>query len=86
MEHLANELDGRWFIGVLFFEMHHQTEGPIFKWCILWSDNDCIPSRVGQLLYSSISESMYQVITLSATGEADTPAGGSVCMRWETVS
>lgn len=24
---------------------------------------------------------MYHVITLSAIGEADTPAGGSVCMR-----
>jgi hypothetical protein len=24
----------------------------------------------------------YQVMTLSATGDADTPAGGSVCMRW----
>lgn len=24
----------------------------------------------------------YQVITLSATGDADTPAGGSVCMRY----
>lgn len=23
----------------------------------------------------------YQVMTLSATGEAETPAGGSVCMR-----
>jgi hypothetical protein len=26
--------------------------------------------------------SIYQVITLSATGEAETPAGGSVCIRW----
>jgi hypothetical protein len=24
----------------------------------------------------------YQVITLSAMGEAETPAGGSVCMRF----
>ena len=29
-------------------------------------------------MFCSVS---YQVITLSATGEADTPAGGSVCMR-----
>lgn len=28
------------------------------------------------------SESTYQVITLSATGEAETPAGGSVCIRY----
>jgi hypothetical protein len=26
-------------------------------------------------------EILYQVITLSATGEAETPAGGSVCIR-----
>ncbi len=28
----------------------------------------------------------YQVITLSAMGEAETPAGGSVCIRWESMS
>ena len=28
----------------------------------------------------------YQVITLSAIGEAETPAGGSVCIRWESMS
>jgi len=27
----------------------------------------------------------YQVMTLSAIGEAETPAGGSVCMRCETM-
>jgi len=26
-------------------------------------------------------EGSYQVMTLSGTGDADTPAGGSVCMR-----
>jgi len=30
-------------------------------------------------------ENLYQVITLSATGEAETPAGGSVCMRCKKV-
>ena len=25
----------------------------------------------------------YQVMTLSATGEAETPAGGSVCIRYD---
>ena len=29
------------------------------------------------------AEVSYQVITLSATGDADTPAGGSVCIRFE---
>ena len=28
-----------------------------------------------------MSRDAYQVMTLSAMGEADTPAGGSVCMR-----
>jgi hypothetical protein len=30
--------------------------------------------------------SHYHVMTLSATGDADTPAGGSVCMRLEQVN
>lgn len=30
-----------------------------------------------------VLEYMYHVITLSATGDAETPAGGSVCMRCE---
>ena len=29
---------------------------------------------------------MYQVITLSAMGDAETPAGGSVCIRWREVN
>jgi len=28
-----------------------------------------------------VREGSYQVMTLSGTGDADTPAGGSVCMR-----
>jgi hypothetical protein len=37
----------------------------------------------GFVLNISLKESLqtYHVITLSAIGEADTPAGGSVCMR-----
>ena len=30
--------------------------------------------------------STYQVMTLSAIGEAETPAGGSVCIRWEPLA
>ena len=30
--------------------------------------------------------SMYHVMTLSATGDAETPAGGSVCMRWDELA
>ena len=30
-------------------------------------------------------DTTYHVITLSATGEAETPAGGSVCIRCEQI-
>jgi hypothetical protein len=82
MEHLADEFDRWWFIWVLLLEMHYQAKSSIFERGVCRSDNDGIPvaSTIRRSLFLQVGVT-YQVITLSATGEADTPAGGSVCMR-----
>lgn len=43
------------------------------------SDGEAVAGVMG----SEAVEGAYQVMTLSAMGEADTPAGGSVCIRCE---
>ena len=85
MKHLADKLDPRWFVWILLFKVHDQTEGPILERCIHRPYYDSIPS----FMYVSpfgpqvicMSRDAYQVMTLSAMGEAETPAGGSVCIR-----
>ena len=80
MEHLADELDARRLIGVLLFKLHHQTKGAVLERSVGRSDNDGVPAILAQSVRQSPQIS-YHVITLSATGEAETPAGGSVCIR-----
>ena len=90
MEHLADEFDLRWLIGILLLELHYQSKCSIFKRGIGRANDDSIP---GNTMVSSVftiererhQREQYQVITLSGTGEAETPAGGSVCMRWRSV-
>jgi len=56
------------------------TAGGLFGYCsskCMTSLN--VPSSKGVSAGPMITA--FQVITLSGTGEADTPAGGSVCMR-----
>lgn len=84
MEHLTDELDLRRLVGVLLLELHDKSESPILERGIGRSNNNGVPvesnkysSRIDQI---PIKEA-YQVMTLSGTGEAETPAGGSVCMR-----
>lgn len=84
MEHLADELDSGRLVRILFLKMHHKSEGAILEWRVGGTNNDGIP--YGRVLVSVAIESImiceiYQVMTLSGTGEAETPAGGSVCMR-----
>lgn len=43
MEHLADELDRGRLVGILFFEMHHESKGSVFEWSIGGSNNDGIP-------------------------------------------
>ena len=84
MEHLADELDCWRLIRVLFFEMHDESEGSVLEWRVRRTDNDGVPVERGQPSRSCcflLRGDPYQVITLSATGEAETPAGGSVCIR-----
>ena len=45
MKHLADELNRRWFLWVLFFEMHNESEGSILKGGVGWSDNDSVPGE-----------------------------------------
>lgn len=51
MEHLANKLDARWLIGVLFFKVHHQAEGTILEGSIGGADNDGIPGGSSANVY-----------------------------------
>lgn len=85
VEHLADEFDPRRFIGVSFLEMHYQSKGSIFKGCVCGADDHSIPIQTISsypILFLNI-EASYHVITLSGMGDADTPAGGSVCMRYD---
>jgi hypothetical protein len=68
----------------LLFEVHDKPEGAVLEGCVGRAYDHSVPvekliSR--QDLKMGFRGVSYQVITLSATGEADTPAGGSVCMR-----
>ena len=83
MEHLADKLDCRGLVGVLFLKVHNESEGSILEGSIGRSDNNGIPIVKRSATHRLFSQpgGLYQVITLSATGEADTPVGGSVCMR-----
>lgn len=56
------------------------SAGPIITAFLM---NPEVSSQVSTQLLNA-SGGSHQVMTLSATGDADTPAGGSVCMRWET--
>lgn len=44
VEHLADEFDARGLVRVLLLEVHHQTEGPIFKRSVGRADDDGIPN------------------------------------------
>lgn len=82
MEHLADEFDRGWFVWVLLFKLHNKAKGPILEGSIRRTDNDSVPRVVSMADLEDFGTLAYQVMTLSATGDAETPAGGSVCMRW----
>lgn len=87
MEHLRDEFDARGLVWVLFFKVHDEAKGAVFKRCIGGTDDDSIPVAMFQSSCASERDEPaagkgYQVITLSAMGEAETPAGGSVCIRY----
>lgn len=44
MEHLADELDARRFVGILLFEMHHKSKGAILERRVSWADDHSVPS------------------------------------------
>ena len=43
MEHLANELDAGWLVGVLLLELHDESESAILERRICRPDDDCVP-------------------------------------------
>lgn len=45
MKHLADELDTRGLVGVLFLKVHHQAECAILEGSIGGADNDGIPAK-----------------------------------------
>lgn len=88
MEHLADELNTGWLVRVRFLKMHDESKGPVFKRCVGRSNYYCVPKAKSEPSSSEIAAeteeglegASYQVMTLSAIGEAETPAGGSVCI------
>lgn len=84
VEHLADELDLRGLVRILLLELHHQSKSAILKGSVGGADDDGVPTAVDKYLSQVIDRveaATYQVMTLSGTGDAETPAGGSVCMR-----
>jgi hypothetical protein len=84
VEHLADELHARRLVRILLLELHNETKGAILERSISRANNDSIPlphfiSDSGTMDRSKLDN--HQVMTLSAIGEAETPAGGSVCIR-----
>lgn len=43
MEHLADKFDAGWLVGVLFFELHDESESAVLEWCICRADDDSVP-------------------------------------------
>jgi hypothetical protein len=85
VEHLTDKLHCWWLIWVLFLELHDQSKSTIFEGCVRRSDDHSIPVDGSVSITQQPAKRLgvsHHVITLSATGDADTPAGGSVCMRW----
>ena len=88
VEHLTDELDAGWLVGVLLLEVHHQAEGAIFERGVGGANNHSVPIRDRSVIVIKTDQNRasYQVMTLSAIGDAETPAGGSVCIRWKRKS
>lgn len=91
MEHGADKFDRRRFVGILLFEMHHEPECAVLEGGVSGADDDGVPASGDILLATNLGSPRvgkelsqpYHVMTLSGTGDAETPAGGSVCMRWQ---
>jgi len=69
MEHLADELDARGFVGVLFFEVHDEAEGAVFEGRVRGADDYCVPVR----------PPMYQYYYLAGGGSGEKSV---VCRGW----
>jgi hypothetical protein len=45
VKHLADELDLRRLVWVLFLELHHQSKGAVFEWGVSGADNHGVPGH-----------------------------------------
>jgi len=82
MKHLADELDSGRLVRIRLFKVHHEAKGAILEGSVCGSNDDGVPiALVSHDFHLRRTRGSYQVMTLSATGEAETPAGGSVCIR-----
>lgn len=80
MKHGADKFDSWRLVGILFFKLHHESECSIFEGRICRANDDSVP-ECDQKGSREVNERADHVITLSAIGEAETPEGGSVCIR-----
>jgi hypothetical protein len=46
VKHLANELNRRRLVGILFFKVHHEPEGSVLEGRIRGTDDDGIPDEL----------------------------------------
>jgi len=81
MEHLTYELNSRRLVWIGFFEVHDETKRAILERSICRTNDDSIPGTALDAQKKCEEEVTNQVMTLSVTGDAETPAGGSVCIR-----
>jgi hypothetical protein len=47
VEHLADKLDARRFVGVCFLEVHDEAESAVFEGSVCGADYDCVPIVCG---------------------------------------
>lgn len=55
VKHLTDKLDSRRLIGILFLEMHHQTECSIFEGRIGGTNDDGIPAKFAHVSLTNAS-------------------------------
>lgn len=49
MKHRTDKLDSRWFVGVLLFKVHNESESSILEGCVCGADDDRVPFAMSDL-------------------------------------
>lgn len=45
VEHLADKLDRRRLVWILFLKMHYKSKGAVFEWGFRWANDDGVPAQ-----------------------------------------